>query len=51
MALLAASELRSILEDECCSSLSATSSDFWVMAAALKRFLDEHGTLPLEVGG
>ncbi|GAB4817852.1 hypothetical protein N2152v2_004898 [Parachlorella kessleri] len=42
------SELRSILEDECCTSLSATSSDFWVLAAALKRFLDEHGTLPLE---
>lgn len=44
----AASELRGVLDHEACTSLTASSPDFWVLAAALRRFLDEHGMLPLE---
>ena len=46
----AASEVRSILEDEG-TSVSPESDDFWVLAAALKRFVDNEGKgcLPVEV--
>lgn len=47
---LAASEVRAILEDEA-TSVSPDSDDFWVLAAALKRFVDNEGQgcLPVEV--
>lgn len=47
---LAASEVRSILEDEG-TSVSPESDDFWVLAAALKRFVDNEGKgcLPVQV--
>lgn len=46
----AASEVKAILNDAA-TSLTSNSDDFWVMAAALKRFVDAegHGDLPLEV--
>ena len=46
----AASEVRSILEDEA-TSVSPESDDFWVLAAALKLFVDNEGKgcLPVEV--
>lgn len=45
-----ASETRSILGDESVSMLNSSSSDFWVLVAALKRFLEAEGrgSLPLE---
>mmetsp|Transcript_8982 Transcript_8982/g.19249 ORF Transcript_8982/g.19249 Transcript_8982/m.19249 type:complete len:537 (+) Transcript_8982:66-1676(+) len=44
------SEVRSILEDEAASSLTADSDDFWVLAAALRAFVEQEGEghLPLE---
>jgi len=47
----AAPEVRAILQDEAAAGVAAKSDDFWVLAAALKRFIEEegHGSLPLEV--
>ena len=47
---VAAPEVKQILEDER-TSLTASSSDFWILAAALKQFVydDNGGDLPLEV--
>ena len=47
----AASEVRAVLEDEA-TRVGPQSPDFWVLAAALKRFVDGEGqgSLPLEVG-
>ena len=46
----AATEVRAVLEDEA-ASVGPHSADFWVLAAALKRFIDGEGqgSLPLEV--
>lgn len=46
----AASEVRSILEDEA-ASVNKESDNYWVLAAALKRFIDNEGQgqLPIEV--
>lgn len=46
----AASEVRSILEDEA-ASVNKESDNYWVLAAALKRFIDNEGKgqLPIEV--
>ena len=46
----AATEVRAVLEDEA-ASVGPHSTDFWVLAAALKRFIDGEGqgSLPLEV--
>lgn len=46
----ASSEVRSILEDEA-TSVSPESDDFWVLAAALKRFVDNEGKGCLPVQG
>lgn len=45
--------MRAILQDEAAARVAAKSDDFWVLAAALKRFVEEegHGSLPLEVCG
>lgn len=50
MIVSAASEVTQILEDERIN-LTASLSDFWVLAAALKQFVahDNGGDLPLEV--
>ena len=47
----AAPEVRAILQDEATASADAKTDDFWVLVAALKRFVEEegHGGLPLEV--
>lgn len=46
----AASEVRSIVEDEAVK-VSKESDNYWVLAAALKRYLDQdgNGQLPIEV--
>ncbi len=48
--MCAASEVRSVLEDDA-TSVGPHSTDFWILAAALKRFIDGEGqgSLPLEV--
>ena len=45
----AASEVRAVLEDEA-TRIAPQSPDFWVLAAALKRFVEGEGggSLPLE---
>lgn len=45
-------ELRAILEDEAAASVSQSSPGFWVLVAALRRFLGNEGggLLPIEVG-
>ncbi len=50
LGVCAASEVRAVLEDDA-ASVGPHSADFWVLAAALKRFIDGEGqgSLPLEV--
>ena len=47
----AASEVRSILADEAVNRLSKDSDNFWVLAAAMSRYVDNEGNgqLPIEV--
>lgn len=49
-ACCAASEVRCIVEDEAVK-VSKESDNYWVLAAALKRYLDQEGNeqLPIEV--
>jgi len=46
----AASEVRNIMEDEA-ANVSQESDKYWVLAAALKRYVDQEGKgqLPIEV--
>ena len=46
----AASEVKAIVEDEA-ASVSKESDNYWVLAAALKRYLEKEGNgqLPIEV--
>ncbi len=48
--MYAASEVKAIVEDEA-ASVSKESDNYWVLAAALKRYLDNEGNgqLPIEV--
>jgi NEDD8-activating enzyme E1 regulatory subunit len=41
------STLQKILNDECCTKLTKNSSPFWIMARALKEFVENEGYLPL----
>lgn len=41
-----AQSVKEILEDDAIH-LRSDMSDFWIVAAALKRFLDDYGVLPL----
>jgi len=41
------SNIMEILNDAAATNLTATSSSFWVIAHAVKQFVDEHHTLPL----
>ena len=47
----AASEVKSILEDDA-ASVNKESDNYWVLTAALKRYIDNEGKgqLPIEVG-
>lgn len=49
----AASEVQAVLRDEKAASLTEQSTDFWIMAAALRDYVDAEGegSLPVEVGG
>lgn len=42
------SAIREILNDNCCVSLNKDSTPFWIMARALKDFVDKEGLLPLQ---
>lgn len=46
----AAADVQAIMQDEAAESASSSSDDFWVLAAALKRFVENEGcgSLPLE---
>jgi len=48
--LPAASEVQALLQDACATTTSPSSSNFWVLVAALRRFVDAEGggVLPLE---
>lgn len=50
MLCITASEVRSILEDDA-ASVNKDSDSYWVLAAALKRYVDNEGRgqLPIEV--
>lgn len=39
--------LRAVFEDEKCTNLTSDSSIFWIIAQAIKKFVDEDGVLPL----
>lgn len=41
------SSVRELFQNERCQSLAGDSSDFWFIAAAVRRFYDLHGVLPL----
>lgn len=49
--MLVASEVREILDDSSASISGADVDDFWILVAALKRFVENEGAgnLPLEV--
>lgn len=40
-------DVKSILEHENCTNIGENSKPFWILCQALKRFLNEHGSLPL----
>ncbi|KAL4859524.1 NEDD8-activating enzyme E1 regulatory subunit AXR1 [Chlorella vulgaris] len=44
------SELQAVLDDPCAASITQQSPDFWVLVAALRRFIEQEGEgqLPLE---
>ncbi len=47
----AAAEVRAVLHDDEATHVTESSPDFWLLAAALRAFVDEEGrgSLPLEV--